>query len=483
MIGKSELNRLAPYVWEVPKGWREDMRVAGRVYADEKILDMALADRSIEQLVNTTTLPGIVGYAMAMPDVHQGYGFPIGCVAATALPDGVISPGGVGYDINCGVRLLTSTIEAEAIRPYMQDVMDALFAAVPTGVGASRGAKLSDQELSRVLEQGSEWAVHSGQATARDLEHTEDGGRMEGADVSAVSARARERGRDQIGTLGSGNHFLEVDEVVEVYDERVASAFGLVPGRVTVWIHCGSRGLGHQVCSDYVRLMQGVTAKYHITLPDRELVCAPLDAPEGREYLAAMACAANYAWANRQVITHLARGAFERALGGKLPPANLEVLYDVCHNIAKIEEHTVNGRRARLCVHRKGATRAFGPGRPEVPAAWRHLGQPVLIPGDMASGSYVLVGTERAMAETFGSTCHGAGRAMSRGEAKRSVRGQQLRAELEARGIVVRAGSMAGLAEETPSAYKDLDRVVQVVHEVGLARRVARTRPLGVMKG
>jgi tRNA-splicing ligase RtcB (3'-phosphate/5'-hydroxy nucleic acid ligase) len=483
MVGKSELNRLAPYLWEVPKGWREDMRVPGRIYADEEILDMALADRSIEQLVNTTTLPGIVGYAMAMPDVHQGYGFPIGGVAATALPDGVISPGGVGYDINCGVRLLTSTIEAEAIRPHMQDVMDALYAAVPTGVGASRGAKLSDQELSRVLEQGSEWAVRSGQATARDLEHTEDHGRMEGADASAVSARARERGRDQIGTLGSGNHFLEVDEIVEVYDEEVAGAFGLVPGRVTVWIHCGSRGLGHQVCSDYVRLMQGATAKYHITLPDRELVCAPLDTPEGRQYLAAMACAANYAWANRQVITHLVRGAFERALAGKLPPANLEVLYDVCHNIAKIEEHTVDGRRVRLCVHRKGATRAFGPGRPEVPAAWRHLGQPVLIPGDMGSGSYVLVGTERAMAETFGSTCHGAGRTMSRGAAKRAVRGQQLRAELEAAHIVVRAGSMAGLAEEAPSAYKDLERVVRVVHEAGLARRVARTRPLGVMKG
>jgi len=483
MVGKRELNRLSPYLWEVPKGWRGDMRVPGRIYADEGILEAALADRSIEQLVNTTTLPGIVGHAMAMPDVHQGYGFPIGGVAATALPDGVISPGGVGYDINCGVRLLTSTLEAEAIRPHMQDVMSALYAAVPTGVGAARGARLSDKELRRVLEQGAEWAVRAGQGTARDVEHTEDGGRMPQADASAVSARAQERGRDQIGTLGSGNHFLEVDEVVEVYDEGVAGAFGLVPGRVTVWIHCGSRGLGHQVCSDYVRLMQQATAKYGITLPDRELVCAPLDTPEGRQYLAAMACAANYAWANRQAITHLVRGAFERVLAGKLPPANLEVLYDVCHNIAKLEEHTVGGRAMRLCVHRKGATRAFGPGRMEVPARWRHLGQPVLIPGDMGSGSYVLVGAERAMAETFGSTCHGAGRTMSRGEAKRTVRGQQLRAELEASGIVVRAGSMAGLAEEAPAAYKDLDRVVQVVHEAGLARKVARTRPLGVMKG
>jgi len=483
MAGKPEPSRLGAYLWEVPKGWRGDMRVPARIYADEEILGMALKDRSVEQLINTTTLPGIVAYALAMPDVHEGYGFPIGGVAATALPDGVISPGGVGYDINCGVRLLTSTIEAQAIRPYMPEVMNALFAAVPSGVGAARGAKLADKELVRVLEQGSAWAVRNGQGTERDLEHTEDGGRMEEADAAAVSARARDRGRDQIGTLGSGNHFLEVDEIAEVYDEQAAGALGLVPGRVTVWIHCGSRGLGHQVCSDHVRLMQQATAKYHITLPDRELVCAPLDTPEGRQYLAGMACAANYAWANRQVITHLVRGAFERTLVGKLPPANLEVLYDVCHNIAKIEEHVVDGRRMRLCVHRKGATRAFGPGRSEIPTAWRHLGQPVLIPGDMGSGSYVLLGTERAMTEAFGSTCHGAGRTMSRGEAKRAVRGQELRAELEAADIVVRAGSMAGLAEEAPSAYKDLERVVQVVHEAGLARKVARTRPLGVMKG
>jgi tRNA-splicing ligase RtcB len=483
MVRKQDLKRLSSFLWEVPKGWRGDMRVPGRIYADERILEMALADRSLEQLVNTTTLPGIVGHALAMPDVHQGYGFPIGGVAATALPDGVISPGGVGYDINCGVRLLTSTIEAEAIRPYMQEVMSALYAAVPTGVGASRGAHLTDRELRRVLEQGSEWALRSGQATSRDLEHTEDGGRMPQADAAAVSARAQDRGRNQLGSLGSGNHFLEVDEIVEVYDEAVAGAWGLVPGRITVWIHCGSRGLGHQVCSDAIRQMQRASSKYGITLPDRELVCAPLDSPEGRQYLTAMACAANYAWANRQVITHLVRETFERVLAGKLPPANLEVLYDVCHNIAKIEEHTVEGRTMRLCVHRKGATRAFGPGRPEVPAPWRRLGQPVLIPGDMGSGSYVLVGTERAMEETFGSTCHGAGRVMSRGQAKRAVRGQQLRSELEAEGVVVRAGSMAGLADEAPMAYKDLEQVVQVVHSAGLARRVARTRPLGVIKG
>jgi len=483
MITKQDLTRIGPLVYEIPASHRDDMRVPARIYADDYVLENALGDRSMEQLINTTTLPGVVKYAMAMPDVHQGYGFPIGGVAATLLPDGVISPGGVGYDINCGVRLLTSRIEAEAIRPYMDEIMSALYANIPAGVGGTGAVRLSADELRNLLETGVKWAVGRHYATAEDREHTEDRGCMMAAKASAVSPRALERGRKQIGTLGSGNHFLEVDEIAEVYDQEVADAFGLVAGQFCVWIHCGSRGLGHQVCTDAVRTMQQSIGKYGIQLPDRELVCTPFDSPEGRSYYEAMCCAANYAWVNRQVITHLVRQSFEQALAGRVHVPALAMLYDVCHNIAKVERHQIDGKMVDLCVHRKGATRAFGPGRREVPADYRRFGQPVLIPGDMSSGSYVLVGTAKAMQETFGSTCHGAGRLMSRRRARRSVRGEKLRDQLERAGITVRAKSMSGLAEEAPQAYKNLDRVVDVVHRAGIARKVARTRPMGVIKG
>ncbi|MBM3190655.1 MAG: RtcB family protein, partial [Chloroflexi bacterium] len=390
MVSKNDLVRVEPWLYEVPKTQRPDMRVPARLYADDDLLEMALQDRSLEQLINTATLPGVVGHAMAMPDVHQGYGFPIGGVAATALPDGVISPGGVGYDINCGVRLLTSLVDAEAVRPHMDQLMNALFGQVPTGVGASGEIRLSQKELHRVLQEGAAWVVRRGLGDAVDLEYTEDGGCMPQADPAAVSSRALERGNEQLGTLGSGNHFLEVDEIVEVYDEEIARAYGLEKGKACIWIHCGSRGLGHQVCTDAVRAMQGAASKYHIELPDRELACAPFESPEGQRYFQAMCCAANYAWANRQAITHAVREGFERLLKGRVGNTDLRVLYDVCHNIAKVEKHDVAGRTTRLCVHRKGATRAFGPGLPEVPARLRTIGQPVLIPGSMGTGSYVL---------------------------------------------------------------------------------------------
>ena len=483
MIPKHKLVKIEPFLYEIPTSQREDMRVPARVYADDAILEMTLQDRSLEQLINTTTLPGTVRYTLAMPDIHQGYGFPIGGVAATALPGGIISPGGVGYDINCGVRLLTSNIEANALRPHMDRLMSALFDQVPAGVGASGSIRLSDKELRALLERGSAWAVQKHYGTREDLEHTEDHGCMTAANVAAMSPRALERGRKQVGTLGAGNHFLEVDEITEIYDKEVASVFGLVPGFISVWIHCGSRGLGHQVCTDAVRMMQPSVAKYGISIPDRELVCAPLNSVEGHKYFEAMCCAANYAWVNRQVITHLVRQSFDRALAGRVPNTELRVLHDVCHNIAKVERHEVDGQMRELCVHRKGATRAFGPGQQEVPADYAAVGQPVLIPGSMGTASYVLVGTDKAMRDTFGSACHGAGRVMSRTKARKGIRGEKLRAQLENADIIVRAKSMRVLAEEAPYAYKDVDCVVSVVHKAGIARKVARTRPLGVIKG
>lgn len=483
MVTKSDLVKINQYLYEIPTSFRADMRVPARVYANEELVEMAIEDRALDQLINTTTLPGIVGHALAMPDVHQGYGFSIGGVAATKLPGGVISPGGVGYDINCGVRLLGSNMMREELQPHLDELMTALYREVPSGVGEGGNIKLSAHDMDAILERGAAWAVQKGYGSQEDLERTEAQGSMPGADPSKVSTRARERARTQTGTLGSGNHFLEIDEIVEIYDEKVASAFGLYPGRIAVQIHSGSRALGHQVCTDYVRSLQQALPKYGIRLPDRELVCAPFDSPEGQAYFKAMVCAANYAWANRQVMAHLTRKVFDRVLAGKVRRRELYMVYDVAHNIAKIEEHTVNGARIKVCVHRKGATRSFGPGAPELPAVYREVGQPVLIPGSMGTASYVLVGTQKAMDETFGSTCHGAGRVMSRHAAKRDVRGSELRQELEAQGIVVRAGSMSGLAEEAPSAYKDVDRVIEVVHGAGLSRKVARLVPIGVIKG
>jgi tRNA-splicing ligase RtcB len=483
MVTSHDFQRLTPYLYEVPKSYRQDMRAPARFYADAELLAMIQEDKSLDQLVNTATLPGVVKYALAMPDIHQGYGFPIGGVIATELPDGVISPGGVGYDINCGVRLLGTKLDYEEVEPHLDALASALYKNCPSGVGKGGNVKLKPGELDRLLSDGARWARGRGYATDADLERTEEGGRLAGADPGRVSPRAKQRGGDQVGTLGAGNHFIEVDVVDETFDDNAADRLGLSPGRVVAQIHCGSRGFGHQVCTDYVRRFQEAIHKFGISLPDRELVCAPLSSAEGQEYLAAMKAAANYAFANRQVLTHQIRRSFEEALAGKVGDAGVYQIYDIAHNMAKIEEHQVNGRRAQVCVHRKGATRAFGPGSAEVPEVYRDIGQPVLVPGSMGTASWVLLGTKGSMEQTFGSTCHGAGRTMSRARAKREVRGQELRQEMEAAGIRVRAGSMPGLAEEAPTAYKDVDRVVEVVHGAGIAKKVARIRPIAVIKG
>jgi tRNA-splicing ligase RtcB len=484
MVDKSDLVRISKYVWEVPKSYRADMKVPARIYASEALLDMAFRDKTMEQLVNTAAMPGVVKRVLVMPDAHQGYGPPIGGVVPTRYPDGVISPGAVGYDINCGVRLMTSRMVAQEVQDEVESLISALFRNIPSGVGKGGGARhVSSREMDDVLVKGAAWAVKAGYGRPEDLERLEEGGAMDGADPSAVSPRAKQRGGPQLGTLGSGNHFIEIQEVEEVYDDEVARAFGLFEGQLALSIHSGSRGLGHQVCDDYVRELQTAVHKYNIQLPDRQLVCAPLDTPEGRRYFGAMVSAANYAWANRQCMAHLARRSFEEILAGRVRDFDLYTVYDVAHNIAKIEDHIVDGKKMKLCVHRKGATRAFGPGHPAVTPVYRAVGQPVLVPGDMGTASYVLVGTAGAMEESFGTTCHGAGRTMSRTAAKKRIHGGTLRRELEAQGIRVRAGSMAGLAEEAPDAYKNIDDVIEVVEGVGLARKVARLRPLAVMKG
>ncbi len=484
MITKSDLVRISEYVWEIPTGFRPDMRVPARIYASEELLELAFRDKTFEQLVNTATLPGVVKRVLVMPDAHQGYGPPIGGVIATRYPDGVISPGAVGYDINCGVRLMASNLVAKEMLKETDDLISTLFHIIPSGTGEGGGArKLSAHDMDDMLVKGAAWAVKAGYGRPEDLERLEEGGALAGADPSAVSQRAKQRGAGQMGSLGSGNHFIELQEVVEVYDEAVARVFGLFKGQLTLEIHSGSRGLGHQVCEDYVHSLQAAVAKYNIHLPDRELVCAPLSSPEGQRYFGAMAGAANFAWANRQCMAHLARRAFEQVLAGKVKDFDLRTVYDVAHNIAKIEEHVVDGKKTKLCVHRKGATRAFGPGHPAVVPVYRAVGQPVLVPGDMGTASYVLVGIADALDESFGTTAHGAGRVMSRAAAKRQIQGSQLRQELEERGIHVRAQSMSGLAEEAPDAYKDIDAVIAVVDGAGLARQVAKMRPLAVMKG
>ncbi len=483
MVKSADFKRIDKFLYEVPKSFRADMRVPARFYADPELMEGALDDKSLEQLVNTATLPGIMNYALAMPDIHQGYGFPIGGVVATELPDGVISPGGVGYDINCGVRLLATHLHRDEIDPYLDDLASALYANCPSGVGQGGNIQLKKGELEHLVEEGSRWALRKGYATESDLERTEEGGCLQGADASKVSQRAKDRGKDQVGTLGAGNHFIEVDLVAEVFDETVADCMGLFPGQIAVQIHCGSRGFGHQICTDYVNRFQKAIHKYGINLPDRELVCAPLNTPEGQDYLAAMKAAANYAFANRQVLTYHIRRSFEQVLAGKVKKHHVYQVYDIAHNMAKVEKHDIGGRQVEVCVHRKGATRAFGPGSPVLPDVYRDIGQPVLVPGSMGTASWVLVGTEEAMKQTFGSTCHGAGRTMSRAKAKKTVWGEELREELESGGIHVRAGSMAGLAEEAPVAYKDVDRVVEVVHGAGIARKVARLEPVAVIKG
>lgn len=483
MIDVTQLKRITQYLYEIPQSYREDMRVPARFYADSDLLEAALEDKSLDQLVNTATLPGVVNYALAMPDIHQGYGFPIGGVVATKLPDGVISPGGVGYDINCGVRLLGTHLAYEQVAPHLDNLATVLNHNCPSGVGKGGHIKLNLAELDRVAEQGARWALKQGYATEADLDRTEEQGCIDGADPAKVSERAKKRGQDQIGTLGAGNHFIEVDVVDEIFDEIAAQRTGLFPGQITIQIHCGSRGYGHQICTDYVNRFQKAIHKYGIKLPDRELVCAPLNSPEGQDYLGAMKSAANFAFANRQILTYHIRLSFEEVLAGKVKNFGVYQVYDIAHNMAKIETHESNGRQIEVCVHRKGATRAFGPGSPVLPDAYRDIGQPVLVPGSMGTASWVLLGTSGSMRQTFGSTCHGAGRMMSRSRAKKQIRGSDLREELEARGIHVRAGSMAGLAEEAPVAYKDVDRVVEVVHGAGIAKKLARLRPVAVVKG
>jgi tRNA-splicing ligase RtcB len=468
--------RLDHELIEIPRTARADMRVAARVYADDALWDQIRGDRTIRQLVNVATLPGVVEPVLAMPDAHEGYGFPVGGVAAFRERDGVISPGGVGYDINCGVRLLATGLPAADLQSRMGPLMHELSRSVPSGTGRGGALSLEPKDLGRLLAEGCGYLVERGLATADDLEHTEAGGALDAADTDAVSPRARERGHDQVGTLGSGNHFLEVQRVDRVFDADAAAAMGIAEGDCVVLIHTGSRGLGHQVCTDYVRQMDAVMRREGIELPDRELACAPFRSPEGKRYFAAMCAAANFAFANRQAITHGVRRAF-RAIVGK--DTELRLVYDVAHNMAKLEQHG----RERLVVHRKGATRAFGPSHPETPARYRAIGQPVLIPGSMGTASYVLVGTDAGLERSFGSCCHGAGRAMSRGAAKRFQSGQEVRRALEAQGIVVKGAGNKELAEEAPYAYKDVDRVVEVVHRARLARKVARLVPLGVLKG
>lgn len=483
MLTKEHIERVAEHIWEIPKTFREGMRVPARLYADEYLLDAALVDNSLVQLVNTATLPGVVKYAIAMPDIHQGYGFPIGGVVATRLPEGVISPGGVGYDINCGVRLLVSMSSVEEIHPYLEDIVSLLYQNCPSGVGAHGELHLNDAELERVLHEGSRWMPEKGYASREDLDRTEEFGRIPRADGSFVSDRARERGRSQLGTLGAGNHFIEVDRVAVVYDGAAAARLGIYSGNLAVQIHCGSRGLGHQICEDYVSRFQKTSRDYGIELPDRELVCVPFDSAEGQQYFGAMACAANFAFANRQLLAHMIRLSFSEVLTGKVHNFDLRQIYDIAHNMAKVEEHYVGGQSMRVCVHRKGATRAFGPGSSALPDDLRDLGQPVLIPGSMGTASYVLIGTKKAMEETFGSTCHGAGRVMSRARAKKMVHGTALRDQLKSRGILICAGSMSGLAEEAPAAYKDVSEVVDVVHKLGIGRKIARLEPFAVIKG
>ena len=479
----SSLEKVDDYRWRLPTSYKPGMRVPGLIYADERLLRTMAGDQAVEQVANVAFLPGVVGYSMAMPDIHWGYGFPIGGVAAMRLNGGVVSPGGVGFDINCGARLIRTDLTEAEVRPVLGRLADQLFRDVPSGLGAHGPLRVSNNELDDIMLHGAAWMLDRGYGAPDDLDATESRGCLAGADPATVSRRARERGQEQLGTLGAGNHFLEIEVVEAVYDEEAARAFGLEIGRVVVFFHCGSRGFGHQVCQDYLSVMEKAARQFEIVLPDRQLACAPLDSKQGKDYLAAMAAAANFAWANRQAIAHWTRGAFAHVLGRSAEELGMTQVYDVAHNIAKVEEHRVDGQSMRLCVHRKGATRAFPAGHAEVPPRYRKVGQPVLVPGDMGRYSYVCAGTERAMAETWGSTCHGAGRLQSRGAAKRSLQGVDIVGRLEARGIVVRVRNRSLLAEEASEAYKDVADVVEVLDRAGISRKVARMKPLAVIKG
>lgn len=464
----------------IPRDERHGMRTDVIVYASDALMEQIRKDLSLQQAMNVATLPGIVGPSLAMPDIHQGYGFPIGGVAATDYETGVVSPGGVGFDINCGVRLVRTNLQQQEVRPKLKPLIDQIFRDVPCGTGGSGRVKITAKELDKLLAQGAPWMIRNGYGEERDTEFAEARGRLEAADPADVSSRAKERGLPQLGTLGSGNHFLEVQYVEEIHHAEAARTLGLQTGKVVVLIHSGSRGLGHQVCTDYVAQMNKIIDKYKIVLPDRQLACAPIQSTEGQSYLRAMAASANFAWANRQGIMHFLRGAFERVFGKE---THLDLIYDVCHNIAKRERHEVGGRTRDVLVHRKGATRAFPPGHAEIPADYRAIGQPVFIPGSMGTASWVLVGAEGAMRETFGSVCHGAGRLLSRTAVRKGRDARQEQKKLEEAGILVRSESRDGIIEELPEAYKNVDEVIEVVHNAGLARKVARLRPMGVIKG
>lgn len=479
MVKRSDLKKISNWIWEIPKSFREDMRVPARFYMSEKMMDLAFKDRSLGQLVNVATLPGIVNYSIAMPDMHEGYGFPIGGVAATRVSDGVISPGGIGYDQNCGVRLLKSSYTASEIKNRLDKVATEIQKEVPSGLGRGRKIKLSLNQINTILDEGIPKLVERGYGDQEDIENCESGGRLEAADASAVSERAKRRGANQVGTLGSGNHFCEIQKVETIFDEKIASAFGLFQNQVVVMIHTGSRGLGHQNCTDYLRDMVPAMKKYKVKLPDRELASVPFNSEEGQRFFRAMSAGANFAWANRHMISVYVRKAWQEVFGKE---DNLKLLYDVAHNIAKIEEYTIDGQKTKLCVHRKGATRAFPPGNKEIPAKYSESGQPVMVPGSMGTASYVLAGTEKSR-EAFYTVCHGAGRTMSRREAVRRISGKELINQLNRQGIIVKCWSSRGIAEEAPMAYKDIDNVVEVVHEAGLSSKVAKLIPLAVVKG
>jgi len=480
MITKQNFKKISDWLWEIPKSFRPDMRVPARAYVSEKMLEESFKDKSLEQLVNVATLPGIQRYALAMPDMHEGYASCIGGVAAISTFNGVISPGVCGYDINCGMKLLKSDYSEKEIKPYLDKLATEIQKEVPSGLGKGRQIKLSIGEINKILEGGAQRLVEQGYGEKEDFENCEAGGKLEWADASVVSDYAKNRGRDQVGTLGSGNHFLEIQKVQELFDEKVAEAFGLFKDQIVIMIHCGSRGLGHQVCTDYLRTMIPAMQRYGIKVPDREFACVPFNSPEGQRYFAAMASAANYAWANRQMIAHFVRKASKSVLGEKASP--LVALYDVAHNIIKKEKYLINGKETEVAVHRKGATRAFPPGHSEIPKKYQLVGQPVLIPGSMGTASYVLVGTKEGE-EAFFSTCHGSGRTMSRHEAMRRVSGQEVVRNLESKGIIVKCYSLRGIAEEAPMAYKDIESVVEVVHNAGLSKKVAKLVPLAVIKG
>lgn len=480
----NKLKKVSEVEWVLMKSYKNGMRVEGIIFADEQLLKKAIEDKAVEQVANVAFLPGIVKASIAMPDIHWGYGFPIGGVAATDPENGgVISPGGVGFDISCGVRVMRTDFSYKDIEKYLDKLVAALEVNIPKGVGSTGKIKTRRKELEEICVKGAKWAVEKGYGWKEDLDFIEEQGTFKGADPSKVSSKAFERGADQPGTLGAGNHFLEIQKVDKIYDRKTAQAFGLFEDQIVVMIHSGSRGFGHQICTDYLKVMDSAMKKYGFNLPDRQLACAPIDSIEGKNYFAAMACAVNYALCNREILGHWVRHSFEQVFKDSARNMGIRLVYDVSHNIAKMEKHRVNGREKTLCVHRKGATRAFGPGREELPLAYRNYGQPVIIPGDMGSASYVLVGTAESEEKSFASTCHGAGRVMSRAEAKRKIRGSDLKSKLEAKGIRVVSGSLSLLAEEAPEAYKDVDIVVDICERAGLSKKVARLIPLAVVKG